>query len=86
MENKFTAEELIEKGFRLVDEDYSVYLEYVFDKDNYELSSYLYTNDVIKSDINGQNFIVGINGTGTLMRDTEITEKKIDYLIKEHTI
>ena len=86
MENKFTAKELTKKGFRIVDEDYSVYLEYVFNKEDYVNSSYLITNDVPKSETTTKSFIVGINGTGTLMRDTELTEKKIDYLIKEHTI
>lgn len=76
MENKFTAKQLVKKGFRIVDEDTSFYLEYVFNMDNYADSFYMVTNDVPKMEITTKSFIVGFN----------LTEEEIDQLIKEHTV
>jgi hypothetical protein len=85
MKTKFTAKELIVKGFRLIDEDGSRYLEYVFNNEDYFNSSFLTTQSVLVRELPKVEFNVS-NGVYYEDESQHLTEEEIDYLIKEYTV
>jgi hypothetical protein len=85
MKTKFTAKELLNKGFRLIKEDGSRYLEYVFNNEDYFNSTFLTTQNVLVRDLLKAEFSV-TNGVYNEDEPQQLTEEEIDYLIKTYTV
>ena len=86
MKRLFKEYELLEKGFELVEDGGSIYLQYIFDKSDYINSRFLATTDRKKYSLtDGQIFYTYrvINSIDPDNGEPYLVESEIDELIKK---